>query len=183
MPHIDKSYSAHIEKHEEEIENEKTEERLLEENFGEDWLGTFRSYFWDMLEYPETSKAAQFIAFLSMFFVFLSTITFLVESNLEHDYEILAENVQFLNATKMFEKETKMILKITQIFDQMAITFFTIEYLLRFLLSPRKVKFFFDKMNLVDFIAIIPFYIALLLEGLEDMEIIGKAGKIIRLIR
>ena len=118
-----------------------------------------------------------------MFFVFLSTITFLVESNLEHDYEILAENVQFLNATKMFEKETKMILKITQIFDQMAITFFTIEYLLRFLLSPRKVKFFFDKMNLVDFIAIIPFYIALLLEGLEDMEIIGKAGKIIRLIR
>ena len=38
-------------------------------------------------------------------------------------------------------------------------------------------------MNLVDFVAIIPFYIALLLEGLEDMEIIGKAGKIIRLIR
>ena len=38
-------------------------------------------------------------------------------------------------------------------------------------------------MNLVDFIAIIPFYIALLLEGLEDLEIIGKAGKIIRLIR
>ena len=48
---------------------------------------------------------------------------------------------------------------------------------------PRKAKFFFDKMNLVDFVAIIPFYIALLLEGLEDMEIIGKAGKIIRLIR
>ena len=84
-----------------------------------------------MLEYPETSKAAQAIAFMSMFFVFLSTVTFLVESNLEHDYEILAENVQFLNATKMFEKETKMILKITQIIDQMAITFFTIEYLLR----------------------------------------------------
>ena len=51
------------------------------------------------------------------------------------------------------------------------------------MLSPRKAKFFFDKMNLVDFVAIIPFYIALLLEGLEDMEIIGKAGKIIRLIR
>ena len=38
-------------------------------------------------------------------------------------------------------------------------------------------------MNLVDFVAIIPFYVALLLEGLEDLEIIGKAGKIIRLIR
>ena len=41
----------------------------------------------------------------------------------------------------------------------------------------------FNKMNMVDLIAIIPFYLALLLEGLEDMEIIGKAGKIVRLIR
>ena len=55
--------------------------------------------------------------------------------------------------------------------------------MLRFALSPRKRKFFFNKMNLVDFVAIIPFYVALLLEGLEDLEIIGKAGKIIRLIR
>ena len=38
-------------------------------------------------------------------------------------------------------------------------------------------------MNLIDLIAIIPFYFSLMLEGLEDMEIIGKAGKIIRLIR
>ena len=80
-------------------------------------------------------------------------------------------------------KETSKILRVTQVVDQIAISFFTIEYLLRFALSPRKRKFFFNKMNLVDFVAIIPFYVALLLEGLEDLEIIGKAGKIIRLIR
>lgn len=176
-------FSAHIEKHEEELEQEKNEERLMEENFGDTWLGTFRSYFWDMLEYPETSKGAQAIAFTSMMFVFLSTITFLVESNLEHDYPILTENVEFLNTTIFAEKDSKVVLRITQTIDHLAISFFTIEYLLRFILCPRKTKFFFDKMNLVDFIAIIPFYIALLLEGLEDMEIIGKAGKIIRLIR
>ena len=38
-------------------------------------------------------------------------------------------------------------------------------------------------MNLVDIMAIIPFYLSLLLEGLEDFEIIGKAGKIVRLVR
>ena len=38
-------------------------------------------------------------------------------------------------------------------------------------------------MNLVDILAIMPFYISLLLEGLEDFEIIGKAGKIVRLVR
>ena len=94
--------------------------------------------------------------------------------------------------------ETNIILKATQMIDQIAISFFTIEYLARLFLCPNKRKFFFDKMNLVDFFAIIPFYIALLLEGkltnqkqsktndywgLEDLEIIGKAGKIVRLVR
>ena len=38
-------------------------------------------------------------------------------------------------------------------------------------------------MNMIDFLAIVPFYLSLLLEGLEDFEIIGKAGKIIRLVK
>ena len=38
-------------------------------------------------------------------------------------------------------------------------------------------------MNIIDIFAICPFYISLILEGLEDFEIIGKTGKIIRLVR
>ena len=38
-------------------------------------------------------------------------------------------------------------------------------------------------MNLIDFFAVIPFYLSVLLEGLEDFEIIGKTGKMIRLVR
>ena len=38
-------------------------------------------------------------------------------------------------------------------------------------------------MNIIDLVAICPFYISLILEGLEDFEIIGKTGKIIRLVR
>ena len=37
-------------------------------------------------------------------------------------------------------------------------------------------------MNVIDLFAIFPFYINLVLEGLEDFEIIGKTGKIIRLV-
>ena len=38
-------------------------------------------------------------------------------------------------------------------------------------------------MNLVDVLAIIPFYLSIFLNQLEDIQIIGKAGKIVRLIR
>ena len=37
-------------------------------------------------------------------------------------------------------------------------------------------------MNIIDMVAICPFYISLILEGLEDFEIIGKTGKMIRLV-
>ena len=36
---------------------------------------------------------------------------------------------------------------------------------------------------LVDFFALLPFYVSLVLEELEDYQIIGKAGKIVRLMR
>ena len=172
------------------MEHEENEERLHEEDFGDTLLGALRSYFWDMLEYPETSPAAQAMATVSMMFVVLSTVTFLVESNLEHDFEVLSSGLENLNTTtsssnvtSFSDKERRVVLTITQIIDHLAITFFTAEYCARLLLSPKKGKFLFNKMNMVDLIAIVPFYLALLLEGLEDMEIIGKAGKIVRLIR
>ena len=49
--------------------------------------------------------------------------------------------------------------------------------------APRKWRFFKGPMNLVDLLAIMPFYLSLFLAQLEDVLIIGKAGKIIRLIR
>ena len=38
-------------------------------------------------------------------------------------------------------------------------------------------------MNVIDFAAIVPFYITLLIDHLEDIQIIGRAGKLIRFVR
>ena len=161
----------------------QNEERLNEENFGKTWSGTIRSCLWDLLEYPETSTAAQTIATLSMLFVCLSIFTFLAESNLENENDIASE-IKIMNGTILYENEAEVTLtRFTQIIDTISMAFFTLEYFLRLFLCPNKRKFLCDKMNIIDVIAIIPFYLALLLEGLEDMEIIGKAGKIVRLIR
>ena len=162
----------------------QNEERLSEEDFGDSWLGAARSCLWDLLEYPETSKAAQSIAALSMVFVCLSTVTFLIESNLENGNDVSESETESINKTRIYDDESKDSLAyITNIIDKISMAFFTLEFLLRLVVCPNKKKFVCDKMNILDLIAIIPFYLALLLEGLEDMEIIGKAGKIVRLIR
>ena len=54
---------------------------------------------------------------------------------------------------------------------------------LRLLCSPVKAKFFVAPMNLIDFLSLLPFYISLIFIALEDFSDIGKAGKIIRLIK
>jgi hypothetical protein len=48
-----------------------------------------------------------------------------------------------------------------ELIDELSIFFFTLEYSVRFICSPRKWIFFKDPMNLVDLFAILPFYLTL----------------------
>ena len=129
-----------------------------------------------------------------MVFVFLSTVTFLIESS--HEYE--ADE----NATSNYSNTTIAILKgrwvncdeikiillilyvlVLKILDMVSLGFFTLEFLLRLFFSPNKRIFMMDPLNFVDFIAIAPFYFAILLEEFQDLQIIGKASKLIRILR
>ena len=58
---------------------------------------------WDFLEYPETSKISQVFHSSSMVFVFLSTMTFLIDS--AHEYE--ADEI----GSVKFSSSTLVILK------------------------------------------------------------------------
>lgn len=92
-------------------------------------------------------------------------------------------------------------MKIIDAIDLATVAFFTLEYFIKLIVCPNKVggsgirqtfqnqishfqlKFFFQLMNAVDFVCLIPFFMSLLLEGLEDVEIVGKAGKMIRFLK
>ena len=122
-------------------------------------------------EYPWTNNLAQFLAIFSLSMVILSTITFIISTADELQMD---EEGQIAFPT---------IVAIIEWVDNFVIVFFSIEYLARLVLCPNKIKFLKDPMNIIDITAIIPFYLSLLLVGLEDFEIIGKTGKMIRLVR
>ncbi len=104
--------------------------------------------------------------------VVLSTMTFIISTM--DDFQTMdgAEKTMPAYVTQMLDY-----------IDTFVIIFFTLEYFIRFSCAPRKWKFFWNPMNVVDLLSIMPFYLSLFLVHLEDIQIIGKAGKIVRLIR
>ena len=146
-------------------------EQAEEEDFGNSKVGQWRSWMWNTIEYPWTSNLAQFLALFSLSMVLVSTVTFIISTadELQED-----DNGEIAFPTIVF---------IMEIIDNFVIVFFSIEYLVRLIICPNKIKFLKDPMNIIDISAIVPFFLSLLLEGLEDFEIIGKTGKMIRLVR
>ena len=72
---------------------------------------------------------------------------------------------------------------VTNVIELICVAFFTLEFLLRFLNAPNKARFFRNAMNWIDIFAIIPFYINCFQEQIDDMVILGKAGKTLKLLR
>ena len=67
--------------------------------------------------------------------------------------------------------------------DKFVVIYFALEVAIRLVVSPRKLHFLRQPMNVIDILAVLPFFVSLLLEGLEDFALIGKTGKVIRLVR
>ena len=149
----------------------KAIETATEEDFGSSTLSQWRSWLWNTMEYPWSSKLAQCHAVFSLSMVLLSTITFVVST------------IDELQMNEEGYVEYPTVVFIIEMLDNFVVIFFAIEYMIRLVISPRKFKFIKQPMNVIDILAVIPFFISLLLEGLEDFEIIGKTGKIIRLVR
>ena len=135
------------------------------------FIHIFRSLTWDTLEKPWASSLAQNYALFSLFVVLVSTVTF------------VASTAEELQVDENGVQKHPTITAAIDYVDLGIVIFFSWEYATRLICCPNKLKFFIEKMNMVDFLSLIPFYVALLLEGLEDYEIIGKATKIVRLMK
>ena len=131
----------------------------------------------------------QVLGVISLFFVFVSIFTFIAETttpfqhfNLYPNSSYLEPNtssyapsvngsIESINSTVGEEKyeyikiETKH--PVIFVIDMVCLAFFTAEYITRLVCAPRKIKFFFSILAIVDLLAILPDYIELLVYSFD----------------
>ena len=125
---------------------------------------------WETMEYPSTSRLAKIISLISTFIIVLSIVVFCIET-LPH--------FRKSNGTKMSSVAQDVFMYI----ESICVAWFTIEYLLRLWSCPRKLRFLYQPLNVVDLAAIVPFYVIIALEktgtSLTSLAIL----RVLRLVR
>ncbi|XP_076877657.1 shaker-related potassium channel tsha2-like [Brachyhypopomus gauderio] len=148
----------------------------------------FQRQVWLLFEYPESSGPAKAIAVISVIVVVMSIILFCLETlpEFKEDRDALHKN-HATNGTINGEK-TNPFLDPFFFVETLCITWFCFELLVRFCSCPSKSAFFKDIMNIIDIVAILPYFITLFLDLSEQQ---GKAQqatslailRVIRLVR
>ncbi|XP_040049885.2 potassium voltage-gated channel subfamily A member 2b [Gasterosteus aculeatus] len=165
----------------------KEEERPLPEN-------EFQRQVWLLFEYPESSGPARIIAIISVMVILISIVSFCLETLpvFRNDDEEMY-NYQFQsmsNATYTYDNSAYFKDPFF-IVETLCIIWFSFEFLVRFFACPSKAGFFGNIMNIIDIVAIIPYFITLGTELAERPED-GQAGqqamslailRVIRLVR
>nr|CAD7398511.1 unnamed protein product [Timema cristinae] len=119
----------------------------------------FQRKVWLLFEYPESSQAARVVAIISVFVILLSIVIFCLETLPEFKHYKVFNTTT--NGTKIEEDEVPDITDPFFLIETICIIWFTFELSVRFLACPNKLNFFRDVMNIIDIIAIIPYFITL----------------------
>ncbi|KAJ8251062.1 hypothetical protein GJAV_G00216840 [Gymnothorax javanicus] len=148
---------------------------------------------WMLFEHPESSSGARIIAIVSVMVIVVSILIFCLETlpEFRNDRELReqAHHHHHLhpNTNSTTHLNSSPFVDPFFLVETMCICWFSFELIMRFACSPSKMHFFKDVMNVIDFFAIIPYFITL---GTELAKSKGSSPamslaiiRVIRLVR
>ena len=108
---------------------------------------------------------------MSILFILLSTVAFTLNTLPDFKHKKIINTTNQANVTHSFkniiyENGNSYVLienPIFEIIEAICIAWFTIEFLLRLWASPKKIKFLKGFLNLIDLIAIVPYFASIIL--------------------
>ncbi|EFB23919.1 hypothetical protein PANDA_006241, partial [Ailuropoda melanoleuca] len=157
-------------------------------------LGGSRRYGWltrclGHLSPSLSCPASQYVAFASLFFILISITTFCLET---HEGFIHISNKTVTQASPIpgappenitnVEVETEPFLTYV---EGVCVVWFTFEFLMRITFCPDKVEFLKSSLNIIDCVAILPFYLEVGLSGLSSKAAKDVLGflRVVRFVR
>ncbi|XP_057262713.1 potassium voltage-gated channel subfamily C member 1-like [Pezoporus wallicus] len=159
----------------------------LEEGRPAGWWRRWRPKLWALFEDPYSSKMARYVAFASLFFILISITTFCLETHEAFNRIInKTETVPMANGTQWtqvaLEVETEPFLTYV---EGTCVVWFTFEFLMRVSFCPDKRDFVKSSLNIIDFVAILPFYLEVGLRGLSSKAAKDVLGflRVVRFVR
>uniref|UniRef100_A0A1I8C311 Ion_trans domain-containing protein n=1 Tax=Meloidogyne hapla TaxID=6305 RepID=A0A1I8C311_MELHA len=170
------------------------EDKVDDTSFEKLRFGQFRRRMWTFLERPGSSMQAKVFELSSTMFVMISVLG--LSFGTIPDFQVLEyvssgnQTILLPNGTEIIQEDIEPIRIEHPIFvftERVCIAFFTIEYLLRLFAAPRKLRFALKPLNLVDLLAIMPFYLELMLTlmGVDDKKLrdLRWAFLVVRILR
>jgi len=154
--------------------------------------GKWQRALWELFEYPDTSIGARIVAVISVCIITVSIVTFCIETLPQFRFTTVCTNgSNSTDSSANFSTTIKPTCTREEIHDDKAmpwfaiesacIVWFTFEYFMRLISSPQKLVFVRSFLNLIDVIAIIPYYITLPMST-SSISSLGVL-RVIRLVR
>jgi len=187
-------------RYKEEIEPEELKDAMdeLPEN-------PIKRKIWKLFEYPDSSIWADLLAKFSLLIIIISTVTFCVETFpsfrrhtmcREVTSNVLTNDTNINNESNFLSNNSQVIVLVNErhcaviergsywsTIEAAYVAWFTFEYIMRVISAPRRVKFIKSALGLVDFLAILPFYITLMFQDDGNLVTSFPVLRIIRLVR